>query len=146
MDGWTVRELMSKDPHTLHEDEPLAQAVELVVVRKMRHIPILNSQKALVGIVTDRDVKRSLPSPFSIAASEEYDRIVNDTPLSRVMTRDPVTIDADMEVEEAAQRILDLRVGGLPVLSQGKLVGVFTERDALRGLLKRLIGSARQAV
>jgi acetoin utilization protein AcuB len=138
MAKWPVRELMSKDPHTLHEDEALAQAVELVVVRKMRHIPILNSQGALVGIVTDRDVKRSLPSPFSIAASEEYDRIVNDTQLSRLMTRDPVTIDADVEVEEAVQQILDLRVGGLPVLSQGKVVGVFTERDALRGLLKRL--------
>jgi acetoin utilization protein AcuB len=138
MAKWPVRELMSKDPHTLHEDEALAQAVELVVVRKMRHIPILNSQGALVGIVTDRDVKRSLPSPFSIAASEEYDRIVNDTQLSRLMTRDPVTIDAEVEVEEAVQQILDLRVGGLPVLSQGKVVGVFTERDALRGLLKRL--------
>jgi acetoin utilization protein AcuB len=138
MAGWPVRELMSKNPMSLQENEPLALAVELVMVRKMRHIPILNAQQELVGIVTDRDVKRALPSPFSIAASEEYDRIINDTPLVRIMTREPVTIDEETEVADAIERLLELRVGGLPVMSQGKLVGVFTERDAMRGLLKRL--------
>jgi len=119
----------------------LLDAVELVMVRRIRHIPVLGANGCLVGIVTDRDVKRSLPSPLSAIAAEEYELILDETPLTRVMTREPVTIDVGARVTEAVDVMISAKVGGLPVVADGQLVGIFTERDALKGylaLLKRL--------
>jgi acetoin utilization protein AcuB len=136
-----VRDYMTSRPVTLHDDDRLREAVELVMVRRVRHIPVLDGKGRLVGIVTDRDIKRTLPSPLSSAAREEHEAILETTPLSRVMTRNPLTVAADADVADAVQLLVDRRVGGLPVLDGGVLVGVFTERDALRGYLELLRGS-----
>jgi acetoin utilization protein AcuB len=141
MPGGYVRELMTHEPVTLKETAMLREAVELVMVRRIRHIPVLGEDGRLVGIVTDRDVKRSLPSPLSAIASEEYEMILDETPLTRVMTREPQTIDVGARVADAVDAMISAKVGGLPVVSEGRLVGIFTERDALKGylaLLKRL--------
>ena len=58
-----VRDFMTKDPVTLRDDDLLRQAVEIVMVRRIRHIPVLDRGGRLVGIVTDRDVQGTLPSP-----------------------------------------------------------------------------------
>jgi acetoin utilization protein AcuB len=138
MPGSYVRELMTREPATLKEDAILRDAVELVMVRRLRHIPVLGADGRLAGIVTDRDVKRSLPSPLSAIASEEYEMILDETPVTRVMTREPVTIDVGARVAEAVELLISAKVGGLPVVSEGQLVGIFTERDALRGYLALL--------
>jgi acetoin utilization protein AcuB len=140
-----VQEYMTKDPVTLHESDRLREAVELVMVRRIRHIPILDAEERLVGIVTDRDVKRTLPSPLSAAAREEYEAVLETTALSQVMTREPVTTEPDTRIAAAVEILVDSRIGGLPVLQDGRLVGVFTEKDALRGyldLLKATEGTA----
>jgi acetoin utilization protein AcuB len=137
----SVRDFMTRNPVTLGEKARLREAVELVMVRRIRHIPVLDGEGRLAGIVTDRDVKRSLPSPLSAIASEEYESILDETEVARVMTREPLTIEADAKVGEAVELLLNAKVGGLPVIESGRLVGIFTERDALRGylrLLKRL--------
>jgi CBS domain-containing protein len=130
-----VREFMTREPVTLTEKARLRDAVELVMVRRIRHIPVLDAQGRLAGIITDRDVKRSLPSPLSAIASEEYESILDDTPVGRIMTREPLTIEAAAKVAEAVETLLSAKVGGLPVLENGRLVGIFTERDALKGYL-----------
>jgi acetoin utilization protein AcuB len=140
MPSGRVRDSMTRDPLTVRESEPLRQAVELVMVRRIRHIPVLSEDGRLVGIVTDRDIKRTLPSPLSSAAPEEYEAILETTPIGRVMTREPLTIEADSDVSVAVALLIDRKIGGLPVLEAGRLVGVFTQRDALRGYLKLLRG------
>jgi acetoin utilization protein AcuB len=138
MPGTYVRELMTREPVTLVEDARLRDAVELVMVRRIRHIPVLDGAGKLVGIVTDRDVKRSLPSPLSAIASEEYEGILDETPVTRVMTREPVTLGDGARVAEALEVMIASKVGGLPIVSNGHLVGIFTERDALKGYLALL--------
>lgn len=133
-----VRDYMTIDPITLHDDDPLREAVELVVVRRIRHIPVLDRRERLVGIVTDRDIKRTLPSPLSSAAREEYEALLETTALSQVMTPQVITVEADAPVSEAVQIIVGNRIGGMPVVEAGVLVGLFTESDALRGYVELL--------
>ena len=133
-----VRDFMTKDPVTLRQDDLLRQAVEIVMVRRIRHIPVLDEGGALVGIVTDRDVQGTLPSPLSGAAAEEYEALLETTPLSRIMTRNVITVGADDLAAEAVETLLADRIDGLPVLEGGRLVGIFTVRDALRAYLEIL--------
>lgn len=140
MPSGRVRDFMTRNPLTVRESDPLRQAVELVMVRRIRHIPVLSDDGRLVGIVTDRDIKRTLPSPLSSTAPEEHEAILETTPIGRVMTREPSTVEADSELSVAVALLIDRKIGGLPVLEAGKLVGVFTQRDALRGYLKLLRG------
>ena len=133
-----VRDFMTKDPVTLRQDDLLRQAVEIVMVRRIRHIPVLDESGALVGIVTDRDVQGTLPSPLSAAAPEEYEALLETTPLSRIMTRNVITVGADDFAAEAVEALLADRIDGLPVLEGDRLVGIFTVRDALRAYLEIL--------
>jgi acetoin utilization protein AcuB len=133
-----VRDYMTKDPLTLREDDLLRQAVEIVMVRRVRHIPVLDGRGALVGIVTDRDVQGTLPSPLSAAAPEEYEALLETTPIERIMTRSVITVGPDDLAAEAVETLLASRIDGLPVLDNGRLVGIFTVRDALRGYLELL--------
>jgi acetoin utilization protein AcuB len=136
-----VREYMTKDPLTLRDDDLLRQAVELVMVRRIRHIPVLDGKGGLVGIVTDRDVQGTLPSPLSAAAPEEYEAILETTPVARIMTRSVITVGPDDLAAEAVETLLAARIDGLPVLEGDRLVGIFTIRDALRAYLQLLRGS-----
>jgi acetoin utilization protein AcuB len=133
-----VRDFMTREPVTLRQDDLLRQAVEVVMVRRIRHIPVLDELGSLVGIVTDRDVQATLPSPLSAAAPEEYEALLETTPLARIMTRDVITVGADDLAAEAVETLLADRIDGLPVLEEGRLVGIFTVRDALRAYLELL--------
>ena len=136
-----VRDFMTKNPVTLRQDDLLREAVEVVMVRRIRHIPVLDEGGALVGIVTDRDVQGTLPSPLSAGAPEEYEALLETTPLARIMTRNVITVDADDLAAEAVETLLADRIDGLPVLEHGRLVGIFTVRDALRAYLETLRGA-----
>ncbi len=139
-----VRDFMTEDPVTLRQGDLLREAVEIVMVRRIRHIPVLDEGGSLVGIVTDRDVQGTLPSPLSAAAPEEYEALLETTPLARIMTRNVITVSPDDLAAEAVETLLADRIDGLPVLEEGRLVGIFTVRDALRaylGILRRLTPS-----
>jgi len=136
-----VRDFMTKNPVTLRQDDLLREAVEVVMVRRVRHIPVLDERGSLVGIVTDRDVQGTLPSPLSAAAPEEYEALLETTPLARIMTRSVITVGADDLAAEAVETLLADRIDGLPVLEGGRLVGIFTVRDALRAYLETLRGT-----
>jgi acetoin utilization protein AcuB len=133
-----VRDYMTRDPLTLRDDDLLRQAVEVVMVRRIRHIPVLDRAGRLVGIVTDRDVQGTLPSPLSAAAPEEYEALLETTSLARIMTRDVITVAPDDLAAEAVETLLASRIDGLPVLEDGGVVGIFTVRDALRAYLELL--------
>jgi len=139
-----VRDYMTRDPLTLREDDLLRQAVEIVMVRRIRHIPVVDAGGHLVGIVTDRDIHGTLPSPLSAAAPEEYEALLETTSLSRIMTKDVITVGADDLAAEAVETLLADKIDGLPVLDNGRLVGIFTVRDALRAFLELLRGGSRR--
>jgi CBS domain-containing protein len=136
-----VRDFMTTDLTTLQEDETLLDAALIFARSTLRHIPIVRDNK-LVGIVTERELKHYTPSILSGIPAEQYNRLMETTPLSRIMTRDVVTIRPERSVFEAAQILCDRRIGCLPVVADGELKGIITTTDMLKLLVHLLTEKA----
>ncbi len=132
-----VRDFMTTDLTTLQEDETLLDAALIFARSTLRHIPIVRNNK-LVGIVTERDLKHYAPSILSGIPAEQYNQLMETTPLSKIMTRDLVTIRPERSLFEAAQTLYDRRIGCLPVVADGELKGIITTTDMLKLLVHLL--------
>lgn len=131
-----IVDLMTQEVVTVGPSQMLSDVVEAMRRRKIRHLPVIESGK-LVGIVTDRDVKRALPSVFS-GDQDEYDRVLNETPVDKVMTRDPYTVGPRDEIKDALKVMIERKIGAVPVVSNGALIGIVTDIDYLKAFLKTL--------
>lgn len=132
-----VRDIMTTDLTTLREDEALLDATLILARGGFRHIPIVKGSE-LVGIVTERDVKHYTPSVLSGITQEEYNRLMEATPLSKIMRRNPVTVEPGRTVYEACQLLYDHRIGCLPVVQGKELKGIITTTDVLSLTLRLL--------
>ena len=130
-----VREFMTTEVTALQETDTLLDATMIFVRASFRHLPVLRG-KRLVGIITERDVKQFAPSLLTRISAEEYNQVMETTPISRVMRQDPLTARPDQSVFEAANTLFARRIGSLPVVENGELVGIITTTDML-GLLVR---------
>lgn len=133
-----VRDVMSTNLTTLDHESRLLDAVLLMRSSGYRHIPIVNGEK-LVGIVSDRDVQRASPSLLSKISQEEYNRIFEGTPISRIMVRDPMTVNPATPLRDAVRIVHENKFGCIPVVEgENRLVGMVTVTDLL-GVLDRLL-------
>lgn len=128
-----VQESMSSPVAAFSEETCLVVAVEAMRTRHVRHLCVVR-QTRVVGIVSDRDVKRALPSALAGAVRMDYEAILEETPLSRVMSRAPVCIASQAPLARAVSLMLEHRISALPVVDDGVLVGMLTETDCLRAL------------
>src|SRR5436853_238624 len=110
--------------------ETLREALNLMRSHRIRQLPVVEDG-ALVGIITDRDTKRATPSVLS-GDRQEYDRILDKTHVQQFMTREPMTITPDTPVKAAVRIFITQKVGALPVINDGSLIGIVTQIDALR--------------
>ncbi|HWP58618.1 MAG TPA: CBS and ACT domain-containing protein [Candidatus Acidoferrales bacterium] len=117
-----VRNHMTKNPITVGPDDDVHQVRYKMLKGNFRRLPVVADGK-LVGIVTDRDIRPYLESAGC-------------KPVKEIMTRDPQTISPDDTLERAAQILLDRKIGGLPVVENGKLVGIVTTSDVLEAFLE----------
>jgi acetoin utilization protein AcuB len=132
-----VRDFMTTEVTSLQETDSLLDARMVFIRSNFRHLPVLRG-KQLVGVVTEHDVKQFAPSLMSGVSPEEYNQVLESTPISQAMTRDPVTVRPDQLVFDAATTLYARRLGCLPVVENGELVGIVTTTDMLR-LLVRMI-------
>jgi acetoin utilization protein AcuB len=132
-----VKDFMSGDVVSLQETDTLLDAAMVFVRSSFRHLPVLREKK-VVGVITERDVKQFAPSLLSRTTAEEYNQIMETTPISRVMTKNPMTLRPDQPIFEAAQALHSKRVGCMPVVENDELVGIVTTTDLL-GLLIRIM-------
>jgi len=130
----TVRDYMISEVETLTPDDSLETAVMLERRFKIRHIPIIENGE-LVGMVTDHDLKRALPSMVTGVDQQTFERVVQTTTLRQIMTRSPTTISPAASLRDAVQILCERKFGALPVVEQGKLVGIITGVDMLRAFL-----------
>ena len=117
-----VIERMTTQPVTVGEDATVAQALAVIEEHKLRHLPVVDKEGALVGIVSEKDLLRA----------------ENDDPVKGVMTRDVITVTEYTAIEEAARIMADHKISSLPVMRDGRLVGIITETDLFNIFLELL--------
>ncbi|OCA92225.1 acetoin utilization AcuB family protein [Pseudobacillus wudalianchiensis] len=122
-----VEQIMQQTVYTLSPDDKIGTALQLFRDKKIRHVPIVDEKGALVGIVTDRDVKDSTPSILKKDLSEEE----LNKPLSLIMQRDVVTGHPLDFVEDIAAVFYEYNIGCMPIVQGGEIVGIVTETDVL---------------
>ncbi len=144
-DEYQVRDFMTAPAKSISRSARLLDAVLILRSTGFRHLPIVDGER-LVGVITDRDIQRFAPSLLRRITQEEYNEVFEDTPLERVMTRNPLTVTPATPLHEAAALLHEKKLGCLPVVEDGRLVGILTVTDML-GVLLRLLGrSAAQQV
>ena len=129
----TVADVMTKDPLTLGPEDSLMQAVEVMRKRGIRRLPVVVAD-TLVGLLAEGDLKRAQPSALS-DSEEEFVKVMDETPISRIMIQNPMTITEHVPLLDAAQTLHTTKFGALPVLRDGKLVGILTDSDLVGGLV-----------
>jgi acetoin utilization protein AcuB len=116
--------LMIPDPITIEKDTSIQDAIGVMKANSIRHLPVVTKGNKLEGFITLADLKQGLiPS------------MVADLRLSDLMIRNPITVSPDDDVEIAAQYIYEYKIGGIPVVDRGRLVGIITESDILRAFI-----------
>jgi acetoin utilization protein AcuB len=123
---------MTRDPVTLGPEDSLMRGLEVMRLNRIRRVPVLLEGK-LIGLLTEGDVKRAEPSTLS-ESEEDFNRVMDETPISRIMIKDPVTVDQDTRLLDAVQTLVSNRYGALPVVAGGRLVGILTDTDVMRCL------------
>ena len=125
-----VSDVMHTDVVTIEPATSLADAMRLVQQRRIRHLPVLDGQE-LVGIVSDRDLKRAMASPATSLEMHELRYLLDRVRVDEIMTRAVITIGPMLAVEEAARLMVGEKISALPVTDLGRLVGIVTETDVL---------------
>ena len=116
-----IHALMIPDPITVSLHASISDAIELMKINSIRHLPVVSAGNHLEGFLTLADLKQGLiPS------------MVSDLTLQDLMIKNPITVDPDEEIEYAAQLIYKHKIGGLPVTKRNMLVGIITATDLLR--------------
>ena len=132
-----VRDYMTTELVTVQETDTLLDATMFFVRSTFRHLPVVRGRQ-LVGVITERDVKQYAPSILSGISAEDYNSIMETTPISRVMARSPITVRPEQSVLEAAKLLYAKRLGCLPVVQDNELVGIITTTDMLKVLAQIL--------
>lgn len=144
-----VKDAMTKDPFTIDPEAPLGTAIDVMRTNGVRHLPVVDEVGQLIGIITDRDLRQAAFAPvigeYLSVSGQRRLRPLGDA-LDNLRVRDAmtwvvVTTGPDALLGHAALLMSERRVGSLPVIADGRLVGVLTERDVLRVVARE--GGAR---
>jgi acetoin utilization protein AcuB len=143
--GIAVMNIMTTPVWTLQGSERLRAAFGLMERRHIRHVPVLRGDR-LIGILSDRDLHVYLPPPVPFAGMGNYAALLDRVRVEEAMTSDLVSIGPYHGVTEAARLMLERRVGALPVVDEGKVIGIVTQTDILWALANLLEQRPLEAV
>ncbi len=127
-----VKDLMRRQVVTLSSTSTLDIATDIMTMGRIRHLPVVDDAGTLVGIVTQRDLYRAAISSVLRLGEKAEREWLGKVPVFDVMTADVVTVGPEDGIIDALTRLLDRKVGALPVVEHGRLVGLLTETDCLR--------------
>src|SRR5512138_2744664 len=139
-----VGERMSRPVISVTPDTPINEALAMFRQEHIRRAPVMKDGK-LVGIVSERDLLNASPSPVTTLSIWEMHYLISKVTVSQVMSKKVITVDQDTPIEEAARIMADKKIGGVPVMYDGKVVGIITETDLFKIFLE-LMGARQKAI
>jgi acetoin utilization protein AcuB len=139
-----VGERMSSPVITISPDLTIIDALGLMKHEKIRRTPVVKDGM-LVGIVSDKDLLNASPSPAASLSVWEINYLMSKITIREVMTKNVLTVMVDTPIEEAARIMADNKIGGLPVIKDGEIVGIITETDLFKVFLE-LMGAREEGV
>ena len=145
-DPMRVLDVLTPEPFTVAPSLSVVEARHEMTRRSIRHL-LVTDHGALVGIVTDRDIRLALPSPATSLSIWEVNYLVARLTVREIMTTAVITVDPDRGIREAARLMIDHKIGALPVVVGGRVVGIVTETDLLRALaegVSEAVGEGRR--
>jgi CBS domain-containing protein len=131
---------MTSDPITVAPGANLATARVVMQRSEVRRLVVVDRDGSLVGIVTWGDVAEAWPSPFNPLEPYEVRELMARVAVEEIMVSNVVTIDPDATIAEASNLMFEHRIGALPVVENGRVVGILTNSDILQGLVRVLAG------
>ena len=134
MEKLKVQDLMTERVLSIQADEDLEKLNELMGEIQVRHIPVVDDEGDLIGIVSQRDLLRSALDTIGILPQAQQKDLLSNTTVREIMVADPETVEAGQNIDEAGQIMLDNKLGCLPVVEGYKLVGILTEADFVKFL------------
>lgn len=132
-----VKNKMTANPFTISPDQTIPDAHEIMAQNGIKRLPVIKNGK-LVGIVSKEDILRASPSEATTFSIGEITYLLAKTKISTIMTKNPVTISSKALLEEAATLMRDNDISFLPVVDDGKLVGIITESDIFDSFIELL--------
>ncbi len=139
-----VGERMSHPVISVAPETPLHDALALFKKEHIRRAPVMKDGE-LVGIISETDLLNASPSPVSSLSIWEMNYLLSKVTVKQVMTQKVMTVDEDTPIEEAARIMADNKIGGLPVIRSGKVVGIITETNLFRIFIE-LMGAREKGV
>lgn len=131
-----VGKRMTRNPITVSPDVSIAEAMERMRREKIRRFPVVDKKGKLVGIVTREDLLHASPSSVTSLSVWEVSYLLSQVKVKEVMTRDVFTVTEDVTLEEASRLMVDNKIGCLPVVRDGMVVGIITESDLFKVFLE----------
>jgi acetoin utilization protein AcuB len=133
-----VAKRMMRNPVFVDENDSMKKAMDLLKEREIRHLPVLKDGEKLVGVLTERDIKQASPSPATALEIREIYYLLDKVKVKQIMTRRPYTVSSSAPIEEAALIMREKKIGCLPVVEEGRLVGILTETDILDAFIEAM--------
>jgi len=127
-----VNDLMTTNLYTLSEDDTLRTAKLAMAEHRIRHIPIVDANNRFLGVLTQRDVLALTVSSLADVDADEREALDISIPIREVMSRNVLTVDAKTSLRDAAEIMLERKIGCLPVVAGDYLIGILTEADFLK--------------
>jgi len=140
-----VENWMNPNVITVDADDSMLDATKILKEHNIRHLPVLEKGK-LVGVITDRDLKRASPSDATSLEAHELLYLIANIKVREIMTRNPITVPYNFTIEEAAEILLQAKISGMPVVDKdGDVIGTITQTDLFKVLIS-LTGVGKKGV
>ena len=140
-----VENWMNPNVITVDADDSMLDATKLLKEHNIRHLPVLEKGK-LVGVITDRDLKRASPSDATALEAHELLYLIATIKVREIMTKNPITVPYNFTIEEAAEILLQAKISGMPVVDKdGDVIGTITQTDLFKVLIS-LTGVGKKGV
>lgn len=130
-----VRDYMTKSPITINKKTPVFEALEIMKKHKIRQLPVVSEGK-LAGLVTEKELLTVTPSPATSLSIYEMNYLLAKMTVAEALVKNPITVTPDTTLEEASVLMREHKIGSVPVLEGGKLVGIITATDIFDALIR----------